>query len=516
MKDRATLLFSSDLHGRLGRTDPVTGEPHPGGTARVATLLSEARARDPEAIYLDLGDLVQGTPLAYLHARERPQRPHPMVRALNGMGCRAMVVGNHEFNFGLAFLESVRHAARFPLLGANVIGPSGEPYFDPVLFLNRRGRRLAILGLTSPQVPRWEEPWNYAGLTFRDPLEVAREWVPRLRAQADAVIVAAHMGWAGVTDGGLEDPEPRENSGEILANEVEGIDLLIMGHTHRFEERRGRTGALAVQAGAYGLGLGEATFGWSGGSRPEVTCELRRCAPYIVPAAAVLDEVRADQLWADARMDEVLGEAAAPFRIGNVRYEDNAILGLIHRVQLDAAGSDLSSAALFRAHEELAAGPIRRRDIFRLYPFENDLTILELTVADVRSYLEETALAYAGPAANGERPPLDPRFGLYNHDFLAGAEYVVDPGRPPGGRIVSLTFGGEELPDGERLTMATTSYRAQGGGGYAALKRARVRQRTGRGMRDLIERHIRARGTVSPEVIGGWSVVGAAVRGEVP
>ena len=87
----------------------------------------------------------------------------------------------------------MRRHAEFPVLGANVIGPDGEPFFEPVLRLERRGKRIAILGITTPQVPRWEEPWNYEGLTFRDGVETVRDWLPRLREGADAVIVAAHM-----------------------------------------------------------------------------------------------------------------------------------------------------------------------------------------------------------------------------------------------------------------------------------------------------------------------------------
>jgi 2',3'-cyclic-nucleotide 2'-phosphodiesterase/3'-nucleotidase len=515
MSDRVTLLFTADLHGRIGPEDPLTGSAFPGGAARAATLVAEARRRDPEAIYLDLGDVVQGTPLSWLWARERPQEPHPMVRVLNRMGCRAMVVGNHEFNFGLPFLESLRQAAGFPVLGANVVGPSGEPYFDPVLCLERHGRRIAVLGVTSPQVPRWEEPWNYEGLRFRDAVETVKEWVPRLRAKADAVVVAAHMGWTGHTDGGLEVPYPAENAGRLLADEVEGIDVLLMAHTHRFEQRRGRTGTLAVQPGWGGQAVGEVTFTWNGSGRPEVRYEERRAEPYVVADPGVLSEVEEAEARAEARVDEVLGTASGPFRLRNVRFADNAILTLFHRVQLDAAGTDLSSTALFRAHEELAAGPIRRRDVFRIYPYENDLTVLELTVDGVREYLEETALTYAGPSVNGEGPPLDPRVSLYNHDVVAGAEYVVDPGRPPGSRIVALTFRGEELPGSEKLTLAVTSYRAQGGGGYRSLRGARVVERTGRETRRLVEDWIRERGTVEPEVFDNWRVIGAPGSAEL-
>lgn len=507
--DRVTLLFTADLHGRVGPVDPVTREPFPGGIARAATLIAEARRRDPDAIYIDLGDLVQGTPASTLHVRERPGVPHPMVRILDRLDCRAMVVGNHDFNFGLPFLESLRQAARFPVLGANVIGPHGQPYLDPFVGFRRRGRRIAVLGITSPQVPRWEEPWNYEGLTFRDAVETAREWVPRLRATYDAVVVAAHMGWEGVTDGGLELPEPPENDVARIAREVDGIDVVVMGHMHRFEERRGETGALCVQAGWGGLALGEVVLEWApGASRPHVTYEARRAAPYIGVDPAVMEIARDAEDRAEARISRSLGRASSAFAIRDARYRDNAVLTLFHKAQLDASGADLSSTALFREREGLAEGPITERDLFRIYPYENDLTIVELSVADVRAYLEETALTYAGASTNGGPPPLHPGVSLYNHDTLAGCEYVVDPSRPPGDRITSLTFRGKQLPAEHRLTLAITSYRAQGGGGYLTLRRARVLSRTGREIRTILRDYIRKHEVLQPEVHDNWRVVG--------
>ncbi|GJM44422.1 MAG: 2',3'-cyclic-nucleotide 2'-phosphodiesterase [Gemmatimonadota bacterium] len=510
-----TLLFSSDLHGRVGPVDPLSGQPTAGGVARVATLLREARRREPTALYLDLGDLVQGTPLSTLAARERPEQPHPLVRILNSMGCRGMVVGNHEFNFGLPFVEAMRQAADFPLLAANVLGPRGEPYFDPVLRFRQGGRTIAILALTTPQVPRWEEPWNIEGLTFRDAVETAREWVPKLRAEADAVVVAAHMGWDGVTDGGFETPLPPENDVGRLVREVDGIDAVLMAHTHRFDEQRAANGTHVVQAGSGGLGLGELTFEWApGAARPETRYQLRRAAPYIAPAADVLELAREATERIRPRLEGVIAHASGPFTLDGLRYRDNAILSLFHRVQQKASRADLSSAVVFRGREELAAGPIRGVDLFRIYPFENDLTILELSADDVRAYLEETALAYTGPAQNGSPPPLHPMLSLYNHDMLAGCEYLIDPGKPAGTRVESLTFGGETLPGAERLTLAVTSYRAQGGGGYQALKRARVVERTGRDLRSLLVDFVREAQVLEPIVFNNWRVRGAPDPGE--
>ena len=518
------ILFTCDVHGRAGPFDPLTGEPAPGGLARVGTLLAERRRETPDAVYLDRGDLVQGTPMSVLAIRERPDEPHPLVRALDRLGCQGMVVGNHEFNFGLPWLERFRRDAGFPLLAANVLGPDGRPWFEPVLRLERGGRRVAVLALTSPQVPRWEEPWNIEGLTFRDAVETARAWVPELRREADAVVVAAHMGWEGVTDGGLEVPDPPENDVGRLLAEVDGIDAVLMAHTHRAIERR-VNGALAVQADWGGRALGELALEWDDGpdaadrgtfvapARPRTTFRLHRTLDATPSAPAVLEEVHDAEQRAAARIAEPIGHAAAPFPLGRVRWEDNAILTLLHKVQLDAFDADLSSAAQFRAHETLAAGPIRRLDTYRLYPFENDLTVLELTVDGVRAYLEEIALAWTGPAVDGELPPLHPDISLYNQDALAGCEYVVDPARPPGRRVTALTFRGEECPGATRLTLALTSYRAQGGGGYRALKGARVVERTGKDLRGRLEDYLRRHDPIAPEVFGNWRVIGVPPAG---
>jgi 2',3'-cyclic-nucleotide 2'-phosphodiesterase/3'-nucleotidase len=435
-----------------------------------------------------------------------------MVRVLNELGCEGLVVGNHEFNFGWPTIEALRRDARFPLLAANVLGPGGEPFFEPCLRLERNRRRIAILALTSPQVPRWEEPEHYDGLTFRDAVETAREWVPRLRKEADAVVIAAHMGWDGVTDGGTEIPDPPENDVGRLLEEVEGIDVVLMGHTHRVDERR-ENGALAVQADWGGRAVGEVELVWpaegpGNDGRPATFYRMHRVVEQTPEAPSVISLVCRDEERTAVRMREVIGEATAPFPLEDVRYRDNAVLTLLHRVQLAAADVELSSAALFRANETLAPGPIRLLDTFRIYPFENDLTLLELTVDDVRDYLEQIALTYVGPAGDGERPPIDPRISLYNHDSLAGVEYVLDPGLPPGRRVTRMTFRGEELPGDRRLSLAISSYRAQGGGGYRALRRARVVERTGRESRRLLEEFIRDQVRIDPVVFDNWRVEG--------
>jgi 2',3'-cyclic-nucleotide 2'-phosphodiesterase/3'-nucleotidase len=435
-----------------------------------------------------------------------------MVRSLNRLGCGGLVVGNHEFNFGLPWLEAQRRHAQFPVLAANVIGPDGLPFFEPYLRFERRGRRIAVLGITTPQVPRWEEPWNYEGLTFRDGVDTVREWLPRLREEADAVVVAAHMGWEGVTDGGLEDPAPHENDVGRLVHEVPELDAILMAHTHEVVERNTESGTFVVQPGSRGCAIGRVTMEWAhdgGRERPRVSGSVLEVTPGTPPDDAIIALVRADEEHGHERTDEVIGRATGPFDTTGARYHDNALLTLLHKVHLEASGAMLSSAALFRAEETIAAGPIRVPDLFRVYPFENDLTTVELTVDTVREYVEQIACAYLGPGRDGEPPPLHPKVGLYNHDALAGAEYVIDPARPEGKRVLHLAFDGEVWPGDRKVGLALTSYRAQGGGGYAALNRARIVERTGREIRKLLEDYIRQRESISPEVFDNWRVKGA-------
>lgn len=511
---RITLLFTADLHGRVSPVDPFTGAEFPGGLARAVTILAARRAAEPSAILLDLGDLVQGTPFAYLPIATRVPDPHPMIRLLNRLGCDGMVVGNHEFNYGFDWLQSCRRASKFPWLAANVLGPDGRPIFEPVLRVERGGRRLAILALTTPQVPRWEAPRHIEGLTFLDATETAREWVPRLRAEADAVVVAAHMGWTGVTDGGIELPNPPENDIERLLREVPGIDALLMAHTHELvSERRGALGTPAVQAAWGGRALGEVTLDWDEGARalaaPRALTRAHVTGTVTAPDAAILEDAAPDEARAKAWVDTIVGEAEAPFTTTGARYRDNDVLALIHRASREFSGAPLSSAALFYADRPLAAGPIRVLDLYRIYPFENFLTIVELSVDDVREYLEEIARFYIAPAKDGLPPAIDPRVSLYNHDSLAGCEYVIDPEKPAGRRVLHLAFRGVDLPGSRRLAMALSSYRAQGGGGYQSLRRARVVEMTRTEVRNLLVDYVRNRRRIAPRREDNWSVVGS-------
>src|ERR1700735_5214109 len=143
---KITLLATNDLHGNLFPYDYYTAQPAGRGLAKIATLIQAARAENPNNLLIDCGDTIQGTPLeavyqekggAGLEHDSPPLKQDPMMLAMNAIGYDAMVVGNHEFNFGLKNLAKARGDAHFPWISSNILG-SGEtapfpPYFTKTI-----------------------------------------------------------------------------------------------------------------------------------------------------------------------------------------------------------------------------------------------------------------------------------------------------------------------------------------------------------------------------------------------
>ena len=195
-----TILSTTDMHGRIFPIDYYTNKYDNVGIAKVATLVKEARKNDPDLLLVDSGDTIQGTPLEYFHNKRNNAPPDPMMLAMNALHYDSMAVGNHEYNFGLKVLEKARSEAKFPWLSANTYdtGAKGTPttHYTPYIVKEINGVRIGILGLTTPGIPNWENPENYAGLEFHETVSEAKKWVPILRdkEKVDLVVITMHMG----------------------------------------------------------------------------------------------------------------------------------------------------------------------------------------------------------------------------------------------------------------------------------------------------------------------------------
>jgi 2',3'-cyclic-nucleotide 2'-phosphodiesterase / 3'-nucleotidase len=513
-----TIISTTDLHGNIFPIDYFTNRPSNVGLAKAATLIRQARKDDPNLILIDSGDTIQGTPLAYFHNRKNNLPPDPMMLTMSALKFDALAIGNHEYNFGLAVFEKARREASFPWLSANTykVGTE-ETAFAPYLIKEVNGARVGIIGLTTPGVPSWENPDNFAGLEFRDPVAAARKWVAHLRAteRVDVVVVAMHMGLEADLRTGQVSPGqvPMENAALAIATRVPGIDVIAMGHTHREISSLYLNGALLAQAGRWGdcIMRADVFLEKNAQDRWQVVSKGSRTIPVTDatvadPATLALGEPyhAATQAW----LNQIVGQSAVELTARDATFKDNALLDLIHRVQLDAGKADVSLAASFNARARVAAGPVSVREIAGLYIYENTLIVVEATGAQLKAALEHAARYFRDYEA-GKTPAelVDPRIPGYNFDVAEGVSYALDLRRPMGDRIVDLKWQGQPLDPAKKLRVATNNYRLNGGGGYTMFKDCPVVMRSSTEIRDLIIDWVERGGKIPTEPTGNWRLL---------
>lgn len=511
-----TILHTSDLHGAVLPFNDYANRPSKRGSlAQVATLVENTRSTSKHPVLVfDSGDTIQGTPFEqFVHVRW--SEPSPTIEAMNRIGYDAMAVGNHEFNFGLGVLRRAEEQADFPFLSANSLrAGSDEPAFQPYTIFEAGPLKVGVLGLITPNVPGWEVPEHYAGLEFQPMDEAARRWVPNLRDQegCDVVVVLAHTGFEASPETGELNGTEHENF-VMRLTEVPGIDLLLTGHTHDDIPPHLVHGVIVSQPDARAqmvtridLSFTRDENGWAITDWTGENLAMRETPAdtEMVEAFAVAHQRVQTQL------DGPAGEVSGELRVERCRLEDCAAVDLIHAVQLDASGADLSLASLLNAHAPpLESGPVSWRWIHAFYVYANTLTAVRLTGQQVLDVLEHIARFYDGlecPETGGCTVLTDPAIPLYNVDNMAGLQYRIDPTRPEGSRVRDLRSHGSELDLDATFTVACNSYRAAGGGLFPHIEEAEVVWVSSREMTDLIGDYLDRNRPWRPVVDGNWRI----------
>lgn len=461
---RLQVLSTTDLHGHVMPEDTYSLQPANLGWAKLATLIRKQKALNPATLLVDCGDTIQGEPLNYVRHRLRRDLPEPDVAVMNALGYAAMAVGNHEFDFGLDVLRECEKQAKFPWLCANAVNVAdGQPAFRPFLKVKVGEVTVGILGLVTPWIPKWSEPESYKGLRFEDAVAAAKLWVPRLREKekVDVVIVAMHSG-LGALPGAAGD----ENAALRLAEQVPGVDALLTGHTHRPIVTRHK-GIPILQAHMHGLALGVLDLvlrkekgGWAVTSsearllKPEDATELD---PEVLALTAELREGTRTYL------DTFATTLSTDLDLRFARMEDTPALQLLHRQMREATGAQLSAMAAFNTKLFIPKGPTSVRQWYALLPYENRLARIRLSGAQLKAYLEHAA-SYYNKAYEAEL--VSGKLGGWDFDTVEGVTYVLDLMRPAGQRVQNLRFQGQPVKPEQSFTLALTSYRLRGGGGY--------------------------------------------------
>lgn len=510
-----TILQTTDLHGRLLPWDYQRAQPADDGLARIATRVAAIRKETPNVLLLDAGDTIQGTPTEFLHAKDPSKGPDPMAEAMSALRYDAMSVGNHEFNFGLAVLRKAQKESSFPWLSANTRNAAdASAAFPEYVVKSVGGIRIGILGLTTPNIPNWEPARNRPGLRWEDPVESASRLVPVLRGKerCDFVVVLIHSGPEVDLKTGEPDGTGDENRVAALSK-VPGIDLLLTGHTHRRIPLTRLNGVPMIQPGRWGdvLARVDVIFEKSGRkvTVADMTAALLPSDGSVATDPAIAAIAAPHDVAARAYMDQVVAVAEEDFPGARARLEDTALLDFVNDTMREATGAELSMTSLLPGRfEGFRKGPIKVRNVYTLYPYENALVSIDVDGATLKACLEHAAEFYGSSTWEDGRLILKPKEGMipYNFDVIQGATYRIDPTSPVGSRVKDLAYRGRPVQPSDRFTVAVNAYRAQGSGGYKALKGARVVKEMPDEIRELLIERLKKLGTVRPHTDHNWFV----------
>jgi 2',3'-cyclic-nucleotide 2'-phosphodiesterase/3'-nucleotidase len=562
------ILATTDLHAQILPYDYFADRPlHRIGLGGAATLIADLRADAANTLLFDNGDFLQGSPLGDFIAEVdglADGRAHPMIAAMNALDYDAATLGNHEFNYGLDFLRRSIKDARFPLVCANAVLQKGRrPQDDltlcpPFVLLDRQvtdgaGQphplRIGVIGLLPPQIAVWDATHLRGRLQTRDIIQTARRFIPLMRkAGADLVVALCHSGI-----GPLCHRPGSENAATALAA-LPGVDALVMGHSHlvfpspdfaAIPQADVPSGLLcgkpAVMAGRFGSHLGVIDLmlirNPSGWSVRQARAEAVRVPPGASPASRVVCAVVAAEHEATLRhIRRRIGRTTVPLNSFFAALPGNAALNLVaeaqrHHVVQALRGTRhadlpvLSAVSPFKMggrggagfYTDVPAGDLAIRNIADIYGFPNLICAMQVTGADLAQWLERSAAKF-NRLMPGDRDQmlLNPAMPATEFDVIDGLSWAVDLAQParfaPEGhlvdaaaaRITDLRYQGRPVAPGDRFTVATNSYRASSGTAFPGATDDHVIFTGPLTNRDVLQRYVEERGTVTPETQPHW------------
>jgi 2',3'-cyclic-nucleotide 2'-phosphodiesterase (5'-nucleotidase family) len=468
-----TILHTNDFHGAIEPKEE-SGGGETGGLVNLVSLIDQLRAEDPDrTLLVDSGDTFQGTYVS------NSTQGEVVMAAMNVAGYDAWTLGNHEFDWGREPLRARVAQASFPVVVANLLdGDTGEvwAHVEPYTVVEVGRAKVAILGLTYPDTPTINRPQNVEGLEFREPVQTVRRYLPDLEDQADLIVVLSHAGY---------------DNDVALARAVEGIDVIVGGHSHMFMESPQKIGdTLVVQAGAKGQVLGRLELTVDLATGQVVDYVRRHSLRQVTGDVPVVNEevqLLVDAALAEAAetMGQSIGETAVAL---DREYAGEYALGNLVVDAMLAADVDgrLADIALHNnggIREALPKGPINYGQIYAVLPFDNQLIALDLTGEQVLRILEHSVADREGALQ------------------VAGLTFQFSMSRPVGQRVLEVTVGGEPLDPERVYRVVTIDYLVAGGDGYDTfLEGANLAY--GDAEVWVLAEYIRAHSPVAPQVEG--------------
>ena len=521
------IVETSDVHGAFFPYNFTERCDMSGTMARVSSYIKRQRKEmGNRLILLENGDILQGQPTCYYTNFVATDKPNIAAEVVNYLKYDAQTFGNHDVEVGHKVYDKWIKELDCPVVGANIIDlKSGKPYVEPYVIIEREGVRVAILGMLTPAIPNWLHQSLWSGMRFEEMVSCTKRWVKILREQekADVVIGLFHSGW----DGGIVTDEYDEDATQKVAEQVEGLDVIFFGHDHR-ERNTTVKNVLCLDPSCNAQKVAVATIQVRNGKVTSKKGEL------IDVTKEPLDE---DFMWHfQPRIDEV--KAFVERKIGvfneNMLSRDAffgpaAFVDLIHQLQLEHTGADVSFTAPLTFNSEIKAGPVYQSDMFKLYRFENGIYVVRMTGKEIRNFLEmsydqwvntmtspDDHIMLLAPKVAGDNQRENFKNFTFNFDSAAGIDYVVDVTKPDGQKVHILQFSdGRPFDENAWYRVAMNSYRGNGGGELLVRGAGipldsipqRIEYQSERDQRHYLTEMIEREGSITPKSLNNWRFI---------
>ena len=531
------IVETSDVHGNYYPYNFITRHEWKGSLARIYSFVQKEREQYKEnLILLDNGDILQGQPTAYYYNYIDTVSPHLCSEMMNFMKYDAGNMGNHDVETGRAVFDRWIATCDFPVLGANIIDMStGKPHLASYKVLERDGVKIVVLGMITPAIPAWLSENLWKGLRFDDMEETARKWMKIIREKEnpDLVIGLFHAGQEAFKMSG----KYNENASLNVAKNVPGFDIVLMGHDHARECKKVMNVAgdsvLIIDPASNGIVL----------SNVDVTLKLKDGKVQSKDIKGELTETEAYGISEDFMkrfapqyetvqkfVSKKIGTFTESISTHPAFFGPSAFIDLIHTLQLDITGADISFAAPLSFDAEIKKGDVFVSDMFNLYKYENMLYVMTLSGKEIKDFLEMSYYMWTNRMKSPEDHLLwfkkKPREGAedrasfqnfsFNFDSASGIIYTVDVTKPQGEKITITSMAdGSPFRMDKIYKVALNSYRGNGGGELLTKGsgipqedlKGRIIFSTDKDLRFYLMNYIEKKGTMNPKALNQWKFV---------
>ncbi|MFV0973809.1 bifunctional 2',3'-cyclic-nucleotide 2'-phosphodiesterase/3'-nucleotidase [Bacillus paranthracis] len=562
------ILETSDIHVNLMNYDYYqTKTDNKVGLVQTATLVNKAREEAKNSVLFDDGDALQGTPLGDYVANKinDPKKPvdpsytHPLYRLMNLMKYDVISLGNHEFNYGLDYLNKVISKTEFPVINSNVYKDNNEEndqnYFKPYHVFEKEVEdesgqkqkvKIGVMGFVPPQVMNWDKANLEGKVKAKDIVETAKKMVPKMKAEgADVIVALAH---SGVDKSGYN--VGMENASYYLT-EVPGVDAVLMGHSHT-EVKDVFNGVPVVMPGVFGSNLGiidmqlkKVNGKWEV-QKEQSKPQLRPIAdskgnPLVQSDQNLVNEIKDDHQATIDYVNTAVGKTTAPINSYFSLVQDDPSVQLVTNAQkwyvekLFAENGQyskykgipvLSAGAPFKAggrngatyYTDIPAGTLAIKNVADLYVYPNTLYAVKVNGAQVKEWLEMSAGQFnqIDPKKTEEQPLVNIGYPTYNFDILDGLKYEIDVTQPAKydkdgkvvnantNRIINMTYEGKPVADNQEFIVATNNYRGSSQT-FPGVSKGEVVYQSQDETRQIIVKYMQETPVIDPAADKNWA-----------